>query len=296
MKAPKNIEDQLREKMPPIRNKFRTALRAQLYQKAEQKFQRSSSFIPIFTLLFKNMKRYSFAYLSILVIGVFSLTTFLKTPLTAQEVLANALENYEEVGEIYHEKVESYDYQDNKLISSGIYETYSDENGNFLSLIKDIDTEAITSVHLEVKDSLGVIDMYNNPENVMDISSEISEEPTESNYQDKWLETFRGDKIYCVKNVDIGPGLGKAFLMLAADDYSVYQVGGAGPDSPMDETSEEADINKMLSLSSSENKKESIKKYIQTLAEEDKYNYSFITEGKNTYYLFNLQEGPEEIA
>lgn len=294
MNAPKNIEDHLREKMPPLRKDFRHALRAKLFHQASRQLNVSSSFDSIFTFLFTTMKRYSLVYLSVLVIGVFTLTTFLKTPLTAQEVLANTLENYEGTGDIYHEKI-AYYHSNNE--PDYIQENYLDPKGTALYLTKNIETEALESVNLQIVDSLVDTKMYVSSSNVAMaepiISSDVDEakiEKAESDYS-KWIETFKGDKIYCVENFEKNELPAKAFMLIASDDHSVYQLGGTNDPR---ETQKEKDLNKMLSLTGSpQESKESIRDFIQNLAQDKLYDYHLINEEGKPYHLFKISYNGE---
>ncbi len=275
MKASKNIEDQLREKMPPMRNQFRSELRAHLFEKAEHHLNRSSSFIS-FTALFKNMKRYSFAYLSILVITVFGITTFFKTPLSAQEVLANALENYEQAGDIYHQKIIHERYDNGKLVEASMDDNYSDETGQFLQFIKNPDTEEVLRTTLSVIDHFGYEYSFHTP---------IAGFESSEKDQEKWFKFFKAEKIYCVHHDERRDQLIQAILRFSKEDPSAYQISTA---SVWKDQSVQSGLSSYKGLWHSQ---ESSEAYIESLMKTEAY-YDVVQEGDEKYYVFRLNYGP----
>lgn len=283
MKRPKSIEDQLREKLPPMRSSFRTELRAQLYQKTEHKNKRSSSFI--FTFLFNNMKRYSLGYLAALLIAVLSFTTIFKTPLSAQEVLANALENYKPTGDIFHEKIETSYYKDGKKIESFTNDYYQSEAGDYLNINTpnfNANSSKNPIVFLQRESQFGdTYTYFSDTGKEKDV--DFSEYPEDRKL---WLEKFEGEKIYCVNEVITQNGTAHAFLTFAADDHSTYLVNGSGPSQGV---SSEGDFDKMMNLKNV-SADSNAKNYIQDLMKQDSHEFLEITQEGKRYYVFELSD------
>lgn len=276
MKEQNPIEKILSAKLPEMDPSFRNKLRGRLADLAEiQMGEKPSVFHP----LFLNMKRNSVVYFSVLVLLVFSISMVLPKSLTAPEVLAQVAENYEKTGDIYHEKIVHSRFEGGQLVEASMDETYYDERGNYLGLIKNPDTEEILSVNLEIVDEYGDINIYDSSD--MNLTGEQSAD------QQAWYETFRGEKVYCTERVGEDVEVQSlSVLSLAADDYSVYQVTGESLDSP----SQDSDDLSLWDLTSRE--KGSAESYVQQLIDAGSYDYEELEENGVSYHVFKMALAP----
>lgn len=253
---------------------------------------------PFLSLIITTMKRYSFPALAGLTVMAFVITSIFRTPLEPEEVLAKVLENYEqEEGMIYYEKTLTQYFDppgfDSNVFLEEIYKT-SDQK-KYLSIQKDGETDDIIDISLRLTDEFGDTQMghKNYTEEELDLDNEgiLSFNPPSDPERDEWIESFKGEKIYCVKRLETETALHEAFLTVSADDYSVYKVDGTGGTKPQ-LTQEELDTNKLLEL----NQNQSLAKdYIQGLINQRNYDYSTIIEDDQMYHLFKMPMDPNYI-
>lgn len=266
-----------------MRANFKQELRGKLFHKAEQKFSSISFFDSLLNSLSLSMRRYSFVYLTILVVTVFTLTSVLKTPLSAQQVLANALENYNQAGDIYHEKLIHERYEKGKLVEASMDDNYFGRQGDFLQFIKNPNTEEILRTTLIVADEFGDEYYFETPFPGLENSPEE---------QKKWMDFYNAEKIYCASVIENENQKGQVTLRFSKDDPKSYKISQFS-------LWKNANLNQSLSsyhyVEPGMNQR-SNEDQLKSLIKAGPENYEVVREGDKTYYVFKVrQEGDNEV-
>lgn len=270
MKNKHSIEKQLMAELPPMKSSTREKLRQQMLALAEHHFEERSSG---FNSLFNNMKRYSIFYFAVLVLAVFVTTSFLPRGLTAPDVLAKVNDAYMPQTGIYHEKILKTVYDSGEIHAQTIEESYVEETaGNFLSFIKNPQTESIEVLALEHQDSYGDINIYHSdPLYIEKIESDSPMNPE-----------LVGPKLFCLQSFEQDYSIGQAVLSLAENDLSAYQVNGMTIDKRDAEELSLWELPRAMSNS---------KDFVEQLLIDEDYYYEIVDENGVQYYLFKTEYG-----
>lgn len=243
-------------------------------------------------LIFQSMKRYSMAYVGALVLVAFGTMMLLPRGLDPQEFLAKASETYSESGNIFYEKTLNQRFENETVQESSLEEVYYDDEGNYLRIIRNPDTQEIAQVDMTVWDENNESRKYHSPD--------VEEGPVtieEGSEPDVWYETYMDSpKYYCVKTGETETITGQAFLKISQADPSVYTLDGSVEDKIQDSGEEDA----QAVLSEHDLPVETVKSYLNELKNSDEYTSVLKKEGSVSYYVFEKdladEEEPRHIA
>ncbi len=285
-----------------MRADFKDGLRAKLSKQAESQFRNSTQTASVLSFIFLFMKRYSIPAIGLTIALVLAISKVLPgsvSPLTAEEVLAQLEETYQENVEdnrIYYEKVLKEDFENGVLYFSEIEEDYTmPQKNSYLIIKKDPDTQELDYAMLHHVDEngdgiSGVVDYSGGP----DYSGGKMDTPlTEA--QLKWIDIFKGKKTYCYEEFSFDEWSAKIYLALAAEDQSVFQIGGAMYSDDYLKQFGEAHKSYRSSLFDQDNGVKSLTQAVENLIDSDNYEYELIQEEGKTYHLFK-EYVPDEFG
>ncbi len=289
------IEKMLGKKLTTMRPESRDQLRAQLFKQAEQEFTDDKGGTSILSFIFMTMKRYSPLYIGSLLIATIAVYTFFEPSLKPEDVLAQVEESYQNIetkNDIYYEKILDENFHHGELYDSEIQELYLlDDLYNSITIDRNAETEAIDSVHFNMTDEYGDllsgIVNYSGNDTYSNQSFDTFLNWNEA--QHEWMETFKGEKVYCYDSVESGGARGESYLTLAAEDYSVFQTGGriVGMDKN-DNNEHEGRYQPIFEKMSESDSLDRVLKNLVDSFDEAEYDYELIKEGEQTYHLFKI--------